>query len=47
MLQPSNAQLMDMLCCMRQDITETKEMKTELSAFRSETKDIMESLQTE
>ena len=42
--EPSNHQLMEMLCSMKQDITETKEIKTELAAFRIETLENMTTL---
>ena len=44
--EPSNTALMDMLRGMQKDITETKEMKTELAAFRTETQDSMTTLQS-
>ena len=45
-VEPRNAELMEMLRGMKQDITETKEIKTELAAFRTKTINSMAALQT-
>ena len=44
--EPSNVELMEMLCGMKCDITETKEIKTELATFRTKTFSSMAALKT-
>ena len=43
--QPSNAQLMTILLSMKQELTESKEITSEITAFRLEAKNGMETLQ--